>query len=305
MSKKVDLFIGFLVTVLWGGNFAVIELGLRDLDPFILTFLRFTFCALPLVFFIKRPAGISLFSMALYGIIFGVGLWWVVNFAMFNGLSAGLSSVFLQFSAFFTIFLSCFFLGEKINKVHLLGIITAVAGLLMIINFSGQESTVKGIFFVIIAALSWAVCNIIVKITKPANMISFVVWSSLFSAPAVLVMTVCVKGWGGILSIPDDITIGSAFSVLFQAYVTTIIGYMIWNNLMKKYPATEVAPLSLFVPISGVITSYIFLNERLSVQQLISVMIVIVGIFIFLNSVRIINFINSKKKISPHNITID
>ncbi|MCL2896635.1 EamA family transporter [Brenneria tiliae] len=305
MSKKVDLFIGFLVTVLWGGNFAVIELGLRDLDPFILTFLRFTFCALPLVFFIKRPAGISLFSMALYGIIFGVGLWWVVNFAMFNGLSAGLSSVFLQFSAFFTIFLSCFFLGEKINKVHLLGIITAVAGLLMIINFSGQESTVKGIFLVIIAALSWAVCNIIVKITKPANMISFIVWSSLFSAPAVLVMTVCVKGWGGILSIPDDITIGSAFSVLFQAYITTIIGYMIWNNLMKKYPATEVAPLSLFVPISGVITSYIFLNERLSVQQLISVMIVIVGIFIFLNSVRIINFINSKKKISPHNITID
>ena len=106
MSKRIDLFLGFLVAVLWGGNFAVIELGLRDLDPFVLTFLRFAFCAFPLVFFIERPRNVSLINIALYGVIFGVGLWWVVNFAMHSGLSAGLSSVFLQFSAFFTILLS-------------------------------------------------------------------------------------------------------------------------------------------------------------------------------------------------------
>ncbi|EAU7886811.1 EamA family transporter [Salmonella enterica] len=304
MSKRLDLFVGFLVTVLWGANFAVIELGLRDLDPFILTFLRFTFCAFPLVFFIKKPEGISLISIALYGVIFGVGLWWVVNFAMFNGLSAGLSSVFLQFSAFFTIVLSCFFLGEKINKIHISGIVTAFVGLIMIIHFSEESSTIKGVFFVIIAAMSWAVCNIIVKLTRPANMIAFIVWSSLFSAPAVLIMTVYVKGWGGVLSIPDDITVGSFFSVLFQAYITTVVGYMIWNNLMKKYPATEVAPLSLFVPVSGVITSYLFLDERLSVQQLISVIVVITGIFIFLNSARIIKLMNSRSNAESQKSTI-
>lgn len=304
MSKRLDLFVGFLVTVLWGANFAVIELGLRDLDPFILTFLRFTFCAFPLMFFIKKPEGISLISIALYGVIFGVGLWWVVNFAMFNGLSAGLSSVFLQFSAFFTIVLSCFFLGEKINKIHISGIVTAFVGLIMIIHFSEESSTIKGVFFVIIAAMSWAICNIIVKLTRPANMIAFIVWSSLFSAPAVLIMTVYVKGWGGVLSIPDDITVGSSFSVLFQAYITTVVGYMIWNNLMKKYPATEVAPLSLFVPVSGVITSYLFLDERLSVQQLISVIVVITGIFIFLNSARIIKLMNSRSNAESQKSTI-
>ncbi|EAX3724472.1 hypothetical protein CGN74_14810 [Salmonella enterica] len=304
MSKRLDLFVGFLVTVLWGANFTVIELGLRDLDPFILTFLRFTFCAFPLVFFIKKPEGISLISIALYGVIFGVGLWWVVNFAMFNGLSAGLSSVFLQFSAFFTIVLSCFFLGEKINKIHISGIVIAFVGLIMIIHFSEESSTIKGVFFVIIAAMSWAVCNIIVKLTRPANMIAFIVWSSLFSAPAVLIITVYVKGWGGVLSIPDDITVGSSFSVLFQAYITTVVGYMIWNNLMKKYPATEVAPLSLFVPVSGVITSYLFLDERLSVQQLISVIVVITGIFIFLNSARIIKLMNSQSNAESQKSTI-
>jgi len=294
VSKRIDLFIGFLVTVLWGANFSVIELGLRDLDPFILTFLRFTFCAIPLVFFIKKPAGVSILSIALYGVIFGVGLWWVVNLAMFNGLSAGLSSVFLQFSAFLTILLSSFLLKEKINKIHLLGIIISVIGLIMIVFYSGKASTIKGIFLVIVAALSWAVCNIIVKKTKPGNMISFIVWSSAFSAPAVLIMSVLVKGWSGVLSIPHDITYGSAFSVLFQSYITTIVGYMIWNNLMKKYPAAEVAPLSLFVPISGVISSYLFLGERLTKYQVISVMVVIFGIFVFLNSVKIMKIFNSR-----------
>ncbi len=297
MSKRIDLFLGFLVAVLWGGNFAVIELGLRDLDPFVLTFLRFAFCAFPLVFFIERPRNVSLINIALYGVIFGVGLWWVVNFAMHSGLSAGLSSVFLQFSAFFTILLSCLFLGEKINRVHLSGMIVAFAGLVMIICFSEGVSTMKGIFLIIVAVLSWAVCNVIVKLTRPADMIAFIVWSSLFSAPAVLVMTVCVKGWGSIASIPGDITMGSAFSVLFQAYITTVIGYMVWNNLMKKYSAAEVAPLSLFVPVSGVVTSYLFLGERLSYQQLASVVVVVFGIFIFLNSSRIINLAGFRESV--------
>ena len=90
---------------------------------------------------------------------------------------------------------------------------------------------------------------------------------------------------------------GSAFSVLFQAYITTVIGYMVWNNLMKKYSAAEVAPLSLFVPVSGVVTSYLFLGERLSYQQLASVVVVVFGIFIFLNSSRIINLAGFRESV--------
>ena len=90
MSRR-DLTVGLLVTVLWGGNYSVIELGLRGLDPYLLTLLRFTFCAVPLVFFIRRPAGVSVAAMAVYGVLFAVGIWWVVNLAMHQGLSPGMS----------------------------------------------------------------------------------------------------------------------------------------------------------------------------------------------------------------------
>ncbi|HGV7035542.1 TPA: EamA family transporter [Escherichia coli] len=292
MSKSVDIFIGFLVTVLWGANFVVIDVGLRDLDPFALTFLRFLFCAIPLCFFIKRPREMSLVYVSIYGVIFGVGLWWLVNYAMYNGLAAGVSSVFLQFSAFFTIILSAFIFGEKINKVHAVGMIMSFLGLVMMITSSDDSSTIYGIFLVILAALAWALCNMIVKMKKPSDMVGFIVWSSIFSAPSVLILTVIAKGWGPIISIKDNISFASAFSVLFQAYITTVIGYMIWNNLMKKYPATEIAPLSLFVPVSGLTASFFLLDEKLSVFQLIAVVVVCVGIFIFLNASRIKKWIN-------------
>ncbi|EFL0345888.1 EamA family transporter [Escherichia coli] len=292
MSKSVDIFIGFLVTVLWGANFVVIDVGLRDLDPFVLTFLRFLFCAIPLCFFIKRPREMSLVYVSIYGVIFGVGLWWLVNYAMYNGLAAGVSSVFLQFSAFFTIILSAFIFGEKINKVHAVGMIVSFLGLVMMITSSDDSSTIYGIFLVILAALAWALCNMIVKMKKPSDMVGFIVWSSIFSAPSVLILTVIAKGWGPIISIKDNISFASAFSVLFQAYITTVIGYMIWNNLMKKYPATEIAPLSLFVPVSGLTASFFLLDEKLSVFQLIAVVVVCVGIFIFLNASRIKKWIN-------------
>ena len=47
--KSRDLLLGVLVTLIWGSNFSVIEVGLRDLDPLLLTALRFSFSAIPLL----------------------------------------------------------------------------------------------------------------------------------------------------------------------------------------------------------------------------------------------------------------
>lgn len=78
ISNK-DLLSGLLVTMIWGCNFSIIELGLRTLDPFLLTLLRFTFCAVPAILFIKKPAGISCTVLLLYGTLFGSGLWCFVR----------------------------------------------------------------------------------------------------------------------------------------------------------------------------------------------------------------------------------
>lgn len=276
------LLLGVATTILWGCNFVVIDVGLKQLDPFLLTFLRFFFCAIPAVFFIKKPKEIAFKTLFVYGSLFACGLWWVVNFAMYQGLSAGLASLFLQFSAFFTIIFGVVLFKESIHKVQVIGVILALIGLIFLITnvyYQGYSSTVLGIFLVLLAALSWAICNIIVKYNKPSDMVAFIVWSSLCSLPALFVMTVMIKGMQSFIDLPSQMNINAWFSVLFQAYITTILGYMIWNNLMKKYPVSLVAPLSLCVPISGILASYLLLNEVMNGAKFVSILIVRFGCF--------------------------
>jgi len=56
--------------------------------------------AFPLVFFLPKP-DVKLSIVALYGILFGVGLWGMVNLGIHLGASAGVASLLLQLSAYF------------------------------------------------------------------------------------------------------------------------------------------------------------------------------------------------------------
>ncbi|WP_426153720.1 EamA family transporter [Pseudomonas sp. DC3000-4b1] len=287
LSNK-DLLAGLLVTMIWGCNFSIIELGLRALDPFLLTLLRFTFCAVPAILFIKKPAGISCTVLLLYGTLFGSGLWWTVNFAMHKGLSAGMSSIFLQFSAFFTIIASALIFKEKISAIHFAGMAISLMGLLLMLGASEASSTLAGISLVLAAALAWAFCNLIVKRTKPLDMVAFIVWSSLFSLPSLLTLTLLVKGTEPFESLPAKITWEATFSIAFQSFVTTLFGYHVWNSLMKKYPAALVAPLSLVVPITGVLCSVAFFDETLDAQQQLALALVLIGLSIFMLAPRLV-----------------
>lgn len=282
--KKFDLAAAVLVMTIWGANFSVIGLGLHSIDPFTMTLLRSLFCAFPLVFFIKKPKNISYSTLAIYGILFGVGMGGGLNLAMNQGLSAGVSSVLLQFSAFFTIFLGYLFLKERVTKIHIAGIIFSSVGLFMSASSPGEQSTATGIALILFAAFSWALCNLIVKLTKPEDMFSFIIWSSLFSAPALLLITLIIKGTQPLQELHSSITWQGTLSILFQSYITTILGYMIWNNLIKKYPTCAIAPLSLIVPVAGIITSHLFLDERLSLAQGLAITCIFTGISIFINS---------------------
>lgn len=281
-----DLLLGVLVTVIWGSNFSVIEVGLRDLDPFLLTALRFLMTALPLIFFFRRPANVPLAAVAGYGVLFGVGLWFVVNLAMSQGMSPGLSSLVLQFAVFFTLLLSALVFDERIHRPQVVGMVLAVGGLLLVIGYTQGAATVRGALLVLLAALSWSVCNLLVKRYKPADMLAFIVWSSAFAAPALLLLTAWVRGAAPFVALGHGVTLAAVGSILFQAYVTTIFGYSVWNTLMKTYPAATVAPLSLLVPVSGIATSWLVFDEHFAPGVWGGVGVMLCGVVVFVLAPR-------------------
>lgn len=289
--KVGDLASVVLVTLIWGSNFSVIGVSLDGLDPFMLTVLRFTFCALPLVFFIKKPAYVSYRLIALNGLLFGVGLGWLLNVAIFLGVSPGVASLVLQFSAFFTVIWGVIFFREKMTAVHVAGILLSMMGLILIVNFTAGDLTLLGVVLVLLSALSWSLCNVLVKRIRLADMFAFVIWSSLFAMPPLYMMTYLFKGSAPFETLLTDLTAPVLLSILFQAYITTVFGYWVWNKQMNKYPASQVAPLSLIVPITGVLTSWWAFDETIGMEKLFAILLTLAGIGLFINAQRMTNYV--------------
>ena len=294
--KPRDLALAVFVTVVWGSNFSVTGVGLRSLDPFLLTALRLLCSALPLVLFLPPPR-VPAHAVAGYGVLFGVGLWWVANLAMAQGVSPGLESLLLQFSAFFTILLSRLFFAERIARAQWLGMGLAAVGLLLITALTRDGGTRVGIALVIVAALAWSLCNLLVKRYQPADMLAFLAWSSAVSAPVLFALTYASEGARPFLELRAHLDTPAVLSVLFQAYVTTVFGYWVWNTLIRRYSAAQVAPLSLLVPVSGLATSWLVFDEHLAPAVWSAIGLVLAGVAVFVLGARGVSRAGSRKSV--------
>lgn len=275
--KANHLLLAVLVTAIWGFNFSVIKLGLQSVDPFILAGIRFTLCALPLVFFIRFPQ-VGIGYVVTYGLLFGVGLWGIVNLGIQAGLSAGIASLVLQFSAFFTILLGALVFRESISKYQYAGIAIALLGLALIISITDGTVTLVGVALVIFGALSWSLANIVIKKSDTKEVFAFLVWSSLFSPIPLFLIAYLQHGAAIYVQTLAQIDNAAIFSILFQVYPTTLIGYWVWNSLLKTYPVSTVAPLSLLVPVFGLLGSTLIFSEQIGLAKGVAAGLIILGL---------------------------
>ncbi len=286
--KLHHLLLAILVTALWGLNFSVIKLGLTSVDPFILAGLRFTLCALPAIFFIPKPDVAWRYIIG-YGLIFGIGLWGVVNLGIKTGLSAGIASLVLQFSAFFTMLLGAWVFKETITRYQLAGIGVALCGLSSIIFIADGSVTAAGLLLVLLGAAAWSVTNIINKKAGTKQVFAFLVWSSAFSPIPLFLLDYIVNGTSGYSALVNQIDHRAVLSILFQVYPNTLFGYWVWNSLLKQYPVSTVAPLSLLVPIFGMLGSVVIFDESLSSMKIVAVGLIVSGLAVGLYGQRIRN----------------
>src|SRR4051812_4335303 len=118
--RPLHAALALLVVAIWGTNFVAIKIGLRDFPPFFFALLRFLFCAVPFVFFIKRPA-VPVKWLAAYGMLLGAGQFGLLYLAMRADISPGMASLVIQTQVIFTIALSVLLFHERIGRVALFG----------------------------------------------------------------------------------------------------------------------------------------------------------------------------------------
>ena len=276
MLKK-HLLLAVLVTLVWGVNFPITKLGLRSIDPFVLTGIRFALAALPLVFFIKRPA-VKFRYVAAYGFIFGLGMWGVINYGIQVGVSPGIASLIIQLSVFFTMGWGFVLFNEKIRGAQMVGAVLALVGLAGIISTQEGNHAVLGVMLIVLSAVAWSVGNVIIKKSGVKEIFSFMVWASLIPPIPLFLTAWLMHGSAPFEGLQASLDLTAILSILFQVYLATHFAYWGWNSLLKLYPVSTVAPLSLLIPVFGIASSMLILGERVSTPNLISIGIIIAGL---------------------------
>lgn len=278
MQKK-HLLLAVLVTAVWGVNFPVTKLGLGAIDPLLLTALRFTLAALPWVFFVERPR-VALRWLAAYGLIFGVAMWALINQGIAWGVPPGLASLLIQFSAFFTLGWGVLFFGERLRPHQWLASGLAAVALGAIVLVSPGELSRAGLALVIASALAWSIGNVVIKLSKVREIFAFVVWASLFAPIPLLLLTWLLHGTAPFEALPSQLNAITLFSLAFQVYAATHFSYWGWNLLLREYPVSQVAPLSLLIPVFGLLSSMVLLGQQPGPADWVLILLVLLALAI-------------------------
>lgn len=276
--RPVHYMLALLVVVLWGVNFIFIDFGLRDWPPLLLVAARFTFVVIPAIFFVKYPRG-NFRRILLIGVFMCAGQFGLLYTAMSLGLPAGLTSIVIQIQAAFTVLVAALALREIPRRRQIIGVLIGLSGL-CVIGLSLQASVPIIAFLVALAAsLSWAIGNVIARgVTEGTNGVQMTVWSAIVVPVPMLLLSVFVDGPAEVAQAITHPTWGVVASVVYTAGCASLVGYVIWNSLLARFPASQVAPFSLLVPLVGVLSAWLALGDRPTVPELIGGLLLLLGV---------------------------
>lgn len=278
MSPR-DLILALLVVIVWGLSFIAIRWGVDEVAPLLMTALRYTFAALPAVFFVRKP-DVAWRVLIAYGLAIGVGQFGLLFVAVKLGMPPGLGSLVIQLQVFFTIGLAVMFFGERPKPVQWLGALVAFGGIGVIGLERLEGAALIPLLMTIAAAFFWATGNTVTKQAGKIDMLGFVVWSSLVPPIPLLALSLLLEGPGAIPAAVENITWLGGGSLLFMAWIATLFGYGTWSVLLARYPAGIVAPLALLVPVSGAGAAALLLGETISTLEIAGSVLVFAGLLL-------------------------
>lgn len=274
------LLLALVVVAIWGVNFAIIKLGLRQVSPLGLGVARFFLAAFPWVFFIRRPQ-VPFRLLAGYGLMIFALQFGLLFTGMKVGMSAGLASLILQLQVFFTIGLSVALLGERPTVWQLSGALLAFCGVGLVAAHVGGEVTLAGLALLVGAAAAWGGGNVVSKrisqTNDTVNVLGLVVWGSLVALPLLLIVALALERETFLASFTGMDWV-SAGSIAYIVYLSTLFGFAAWSGLLGLYPVSTVAPFTLLVPVFGFLGSAVLLGEPVQDWKLAASALVIAGL---------------------------
>ncbi|MHC2338049.1 DMT family transporter [Bradyrhizobium sp. USDA 4454] len=263
------------VPLIWGYQFVVIKLGVTEFPPFFFLALRFLATALLLIPFVKRPTREQLRPIAAISFFLG-GL----NFGLFYvglGLGSGsMTAVAYLLSTPFTVLLAWPLLAERPSLTTLSGVLLAFAGVLVLRAEPGLSASGLPLLLVVGAAFAFAVSNVLTKRYGPFDPLMLMGWSSLFTVPQVMLMSLLLE-YGQVASLLAADERGW-LALAYTIFIGGIVGFGLWFWLIARCSMGRVAPFGLLLPVFALMSSALFLGEPMTPKLMIGALLAISGV---------------------------
>lgn len=265
------------VPLLWGYQFVAIKVGVAEFPPLFFLALRFLAIALLLVPFVNRPAREQIGPIAAISIFLG-GL----NFGLFYvglGLGSGtMSAVAYQLATPFTVLLAWPLLAERPRLTTTAGVVLAFVGVVVLAAGPGLSANALPLLLVVGAAFAFAVSNVLTKHYGPFDPLMLMGWSSLFTVPQVVLMSMLLEH-GQLTSLVAADERGW-LALGYTIFIGGIVGFGLWFWLIEHCSIGRIAPFGLLLPVFALISSVLFLGERVTPGLIVGGLVTISGVAI-------------------------
>jgi O-acetylserine/cysteine efflux transporter len=273
--RDLALLVG--ITLIWGINVITSKIGLAEIPPILFTFLRFLGLGILLVPMLRLRRG-QMSAVVVAGIL-SVGLNFALNFSGL-ALADNVSSVAIasQLGVPFTTLLSVALLDEIVRWRRWTGIALAFAGVVIM----GFDPSIGGrwqsLALVVASAFVSSLGLIAVKKLRGFKPLELQAWFSWVSVPVLLAVSLIVER-------PTFEQLRQVSAVGWSALAFTTLGASLiahtgFYHLVRRYPVTSVAPLTVLSPLFSIVFGVVLLHDQLSSRILVGGVCTLAGVFI-------------------------
>ena len=285
MNKKriIAFTLAIIVTILWSFSFIIISVGLEEIPPVTFAALRYLLAFLfqvPIFLFTKNRISLKTLTKVdwrtfiLYGIIFYT-INQIVPFIALTYISPIIFSMVMNFTVLAVALLGVLFLKEKLAWMQIIGIIVFIAGVFFYFFPLGQvELNWIGVGIAFIGVMSNAVATIMGRVVNRQGKFSpFIVTFISMGIGSVLmfIIALIVEGF-------PQLPLWAWGLIALLALVNTALAFNMWNFSQRTLTATEITMINNLMLVEIAILSWLFLDATLTIKQIISIIVVLVGI---------------------------
>lgn len=273
----------FLAALMFGLVSTIAKPVVSSVDPLLLASLVYLISAVTLTpiaqkskfQFPQKKDLILLLAVSLSGAIIAPSLF----FVGLQHASASDAAILSNGEAVFTVLLAILFFKERVRRIGYIAIMMVLAGIFIVttdLNFSTTLSQIHPQDIMIILAMGfWAVDNNLSRILAQRIKIARIV--QIKSAiGGTLLFSIAVFGF----KVPIDIASSQILPILLLGTIGFATSLYFFLEALKRISTVKTILIFSFSSVFGLIAASIFLNEVISLYQVVAVGIMILGIYI-------------------------